>query len=253
MSKSLTLVLSLVSLIVSSWALYKANKATPSNAPQIATNYVSIVEDVFNQKPEIILNAMENLRKKTQLKRDEDMKEEVKKHQESIYNHEGDPMGGNLKGDVTVVEFFDYRCGYCRKAYGYLHEAVKNDGNVRIVYKEYPIFGGDPIMAKAALAAHLQGKYDEMHKALMTSNGNLDLQEVTDVAKKIGLDVKKFKKDITSEEVQKELKENFELGQKLKVDGTPAFVIGDKVLAGLLSVDDLEKKFKDHRENKNEN
>ncbi len=253
MFKQLSLILALISIVLSGWAVYKVNKKTDSiDSEEGGKNYVAIVEDVFNQKPEIVLTAFENVQKRARLKQETERKEAVAKHQEKIYGYENDPMSGNLKGDVTVAEFFDYRCGYCRKAYGYLHEAVKNDGNVRIVYKEYPIFGGEPLLAKAALAAHLQGKYDDIHKAFMTSKGHLDMAEVLDIAKRIGLDVEKFKKDIKSPEVEKELKENMELGQKLKIDGTPAFIIGDKVIAGLLSVDDLEKKFKDARNKKSD-
>lgn len=251
--KNITALVSVISLLLSGWAVYKVNQNTPSETSgTTAKNYVAIVEDVFNEKPEIVLKAIENVQKRARLKQEEERKEEVKKNQDKLYKHDGDPMAGNLKGDVTIAEFFDYRCGYCRKAYGYLHEAVKNDGNTRIVYKEYPIFGGDPIMSKAALAAHLQGKYEDMHKAFMTSEGHLGMEEVVDIAGRLGLDLEKFKKDIKSAEVEKELKENFELGSKLKIDGTPAFIIGDKVFAGLLSVDDLEAKIKEARERKAE-
>jgi protein-disulfide isomerase len=246
--KNISIILSVLAILISGWSVYKVNKKSMPGASGATQNHVAIVENAFNEKPELVLKAIENVQKRANLKKEEECKEAIQKNKDNLFNNEKDPQAGNLKGDVTVVEFFDYRCGYCRKAYGFLHEAVQKDGNVRIVYKEYPIFGGDPIMAKAALAAHLQGKYEEMHKALMTSEGHLDMEEVLDMAKRLGLDVDKLKKDMKSEQVENQLKENMKLGAQLKVDGTPAFIIGDKLFSGLMSVDDLEEKFKKTRQ-----
>jgi protein-disulfide isomerase len=246
MFKKLSIILSVLSLIIAIWAAYQVKKK-PQTMTGEDTNAVYMVEEALNQKPELILTALEVYKQRMQLKEDKEMKEQVSKNKADIIDHKGDPVGGNPEGDVTVVNFFDYRCGYCRKAYGILHEAVKNDGKTRIIYKEFPIFGGDMIMSKAALAAQKQGKYEDMHQAFMTSTGNLTLSEVKEIARQLNLDVEKLASDMKSEDIEKEIKENLDLGQKLKITGTPTFIIGDDVISGLIGIDTFEEKIKKQR------
>ena len=249
MFKNLSTILSIFAFILATWAAYQVKKKPQDQATTFGkdTNAVYIVEEALNQKPELVLTAFEVYKQRMQLKEVREMKEQVSKNKTEILNHKGDPIGGNPNGDVTVVNFFDYRCGYCRQAYGILHEAVKNDGNTKIIYKEFPVFGGDMIMAKAALAAHKQGKYEDMHQAFMTSTGNLAPSEVREIARQIGLDMDKFEEDIKSPEIEKEIKENLDLGQKLKISGTPTFIIGDDVIGGLIGIDTFEEKIKKQR------
>lgn len=247
MSNKLPLLVSVVALGVAGAAFWKVQKMEHPKHEVAVGGFVDQVEKALLERPEIVLKAATAFSKKEEKKQAAALKDEIKKNKKDLTEHAGDPVGGNPNGDVTMVEFFDYRCGYCRRAYGMLHEAVKNDGNVKVIYKEFPIFGGEPVMAKAALAAHMQGKYDAFHKALMTSKGNLTMEELTTVAEKLGLDVAKWKKDMESADVQKEIDDNIALAQKLGVNGTPTLIINDEVFPGMLTVGELEDAFGDAR------
>jgi protein-disulfide isomerase len=140
---------------------------------------------------------------------------------------------GNRNGDVTVVEFFDYRCPYCKRAAPVLDEVIKADGRVRRVMKEFPILGPDSVIAsRAALAARAQGKYEELHRALIGARGQLDESAVMAAAKGVGLDLDRLRRDMRSTEIDGIIRRNRELAESLEITGTPAFVIGDAFLPG---------------------
>ncbi len=146
---------------------------------------------------------------------------------EELFHQKGDPVIGQPKSDVTVVEFFDYQCGHCMNMASVIDAIRKNNPDVRIVFKDYPIRG--PISeyaARAALAAQDQGKYYEFSHALLTANQALTPQSVMAIAKKIGLNVNKLKKDMDSPAITNQLNANIKLAEKLKLRGTPAFFFG---------------------------
>ncbi|MBT4880569.1 MAG: DsbA family protein [Alphaproteobacteria bacterium] len=161
--------------------------------------------------------------------------------QDDLTGDSTDPVIGNPNGDVTVVEFFDYRCGYCKRMTPVLFEVVKADRNVRVVLKDFPILGpNSELAAKAALAAKEQGKYKEMHNALMESKTNLDKTGILAIATTIkGLNVNKLKKDMDSAAIESKLKKNVELALSLNITGTPGFIVGDKVAPGAMSKEQL--------------
>ena len=140
---------------------------------------------------------------------------------------------GNPDGDVTVVEFFDYNCGYCRRALPDLVKLMESDSQVRVVLKELPIFGEESeAAAKGALAANKQGKYFEMHQKLFNEPGKADKEKVLRVGKELNLDVEKLEKDMDDPIVKAELDEARELAQKLELQGTPFYLIGDRTIPG---------------------
>jgi len=143
------------------------------------------------------------------------------------------PVGGNPQGDVSLVEFFDYNCPYCRRMAPVLTDIETNDPKLRILYKEWPILGpGSEFAARAALASRNQGKYAALHNALMLASGPANESSVLEVAAQVGLDVERLKVDMQAPEIKAVIERNRELALALRVTGTPSFVIGDQMLRG---------------------
>jgi len=150
------------------------------------------------------------------------------------------PVLGNLDGDVTVVEFFDYNCPYCRRAMDEVQGLLEDDPNVRLVYREWPILGeGSVFAAKAALAAREQGKYEAFHWALMGMNGRAEEASVMRVAAEVGLDVEQLRQDMQAPEIDEHLSTSMDLAQSLGFNGTPSFVIGDELVPGFVEQSQL--------------
>ena len=150
------------------------------------------------------------------------------------------PSLGNPIGDVTVVEFFDYNCPYCRKAGKTVHALIASDKNVRVIFREWPILGEASVYAaRAALAARVQGKYEELHWALMNGEGRANEASILKMARDLGLDIAKLKVDMTSPAVEAHIAESSVLARTLGFTGTPAFIVGDLTAPGMLSVDEI--------------
>ena len=150
------------------------------------------------------------------------------------------PNLGNPYGDVTVIEFFDYNCPYCRKAGQTVQELLALDANVRVIYREWPILGEDSVFAsRAALAARTQGKYEEFHWALMNGEGRASEASILKLARDLGLDVEKLQADMTSPAVEAHIAQSSALARTLGFTGTPAFIVGDRTAPGMLSTDEI--------------
>ena len=150
------------------------------------------------------------------------------------------PVLGNLDGDVTVVEFFDYNCPYCRRAMDVVQGLLDDDPDVRLVYREGPILGeGSVFAAKAALAAREQGKYEAFHWALMSMNGRAEEASVMRVAAEVGLDVDQLRRDMEAPEIQEHLVTSMNLAQSLGFNGTPSFVVGEELVPGFVEQSEL--------------
>ena len=151
------------------------------------------------------------------------------------------PVGGNPKGDVSLVEFFDYRCPYCKQVEPAIEALLSQDKQLRFVYKEFPVLGADSITAsRAALAARKQGKYDALHHALMVTKGQLDEATVLKLAQSVGLDSERLKRDMAAPEIDRALKANVALAEALDIRGTPGFVIGDEIVPGAIDLGTLK-------------
>jgi protein-disulfide isomerase len=145
----------------------------------------------------------------------------------ALFHQANDPIAGNPKGKITVVEFFDYQCSHCVSMAGVMASIMKDNPNVRIVFKEYPIRGPmSEFASRAALAANKQGKYYELSHALLTTNLALNENNIFDIAKSLGLNVSKMKTDMNSKSVKGQIYSNYNLARKLNINGTPAFFIG---------------------------
>ena len=161
------------------------------------------------------------------------------------------PNLGNPEGDVTVVEFFDYNCPYCRSAGQTVQALLETDANVRVIYREWPILGDDSVIAaRAALAAREQGKYEAFHWALMNGDGRVTEAVIFKVARDLGMDVAKLEADMASPSVEAHIALSNALARQLGFTGTPAFIVDDKTAPGMLSVDEITRLVAEARANR---
>jgi protein-disulfide isomerase len=218
-----------------------ADEPLPAEVEQIQ----KIVRDYLSQHPEVIVDALKQYQNKQAAQQADKMRTTIASLADDLLKDTGSPVGGNLEGDVTVVEFFDYQCPYCKAVAPSLTKAVAADGKVRIVYKEFPILGATSITAaKAALAAEQQGKYVAFHDKLFAHKGRLDDAAIFSTAGGVGLDVTRLKADMEKPQIKDEIDRNYRLADKLSIQGTPAFVIGRELLPGAASIDELSATIK---------
>jgi protein-disulfide isomerase len=201
-----------------------------------------IVRDYLLKHPEVLMEALQAAEDKMKEEQEGRAKAALTTRAKDLFEDPAAPVGGNPKGDVTVVEFFDYRCPYCKQAHAAVSELLGADKQVRFIYKEFPVLGKDSVFAgRAALAAARQGKYEAFHNALMGGKGQISEDSVLKTAGSVGLDVEKLKKDMDSPEIADALKRTYELAQSLEVRGTPAFVVGGKMVPGAIDGATLKK------------
>jgi protein-disulfide isomerase len=193
-----------------------------------------IVKEYFLENPEAFLEIQTALEAKMDKIQAERTKVALKENAKEIFKRTNAPIAGNPNGDVTVVEFFDYNCGYCKRAFQDLAKLVEKDKKVKLVLKELPILSkGSEEAARIALAARMQGKYWEVHRALLTVRGAIDEQSGLKAVEKLpGLDMAKLRKDMESPDVKAEIALVRDLAQKMGIQGTPHFLIGDRVIPG---------------------
>lgn len=223
-----------------------ATSATFSEAQVAEMGRLS--RDYLLQNPEVIRDAIQALQAKEEAAKANRQTEAVAKYKDRIFADADAPVAGNPNGDVTLVEFFDYKCPYCKQVSPALEGLLKDDPNLKIVFKEFPILGEPSVLAaRAALAAAKQDKYLPFHQAMMAYRGALDLNSIASVAASIGLDGARLVEDMKSAEIEKQLTANHELALALSIRSTPTFIIGDKVMPGALSIDDLKNLIADAR------
>jgi protein-disulfide isomerase len=208
-----------------STTVYAADTLTPAQQKQVQ----QIVHDYLLNNPQILVQVSQKLQEQ-QMQQMQQVQQNAQKVipdvSAQLFNDKTSPVSGNLNGDVTMVEFFDYQCPHCKDMATVIESLAKQDGNLKIIYKELPIFGADSqFAAAAALASVNQGKYEQFHNALMQAPDPLTNDVVMQVAQSAGLNVDQLKKDMNSDAIKQELKDNVQLAQKLQLMGTPAFVI----------------------------
>jgi protein-disulfide isomerase len=160
-----------------------------------------------------------------------------------IYNNPADPVIGNPDGDVTVVEFFDYRCPYCKQVTASLAELVKSDPNVRVVFKEFPILSPESLIAaRIALAAQKQGKYEAVHMLFMSHKGSFEEAALLELAASVGADPQKLQGDMQDPAIMGQLQANASLAHTLGISGTPGFLFGKQLVPGAISFEEMKAK-----------
>lgn len=202
----------------------------------------TIVANYLNAHPEVVSQAISRLRERERAAQLESERAAIKAKAAAIFDDPTDPVLGNPKGDVTVVEFFDYRCPYCKASQPNITAALRKDGNIRLVLKEFPILGSDSVLAaRAALASRKQSKYEVFHTSLLESQHSLDPQTIFSLAEAAGLDVKRLAEDMKDPAIDALIKKNYALAEALRIHGTPTFIIGDQLVPGAVGTAVLER------------
>ena len=206
-----------------------------------------IVREYLIAHPEVIQDAMAELEKKQSAAEAEKHKTAIKQYSQTIFNSPRHVVVGNPDGNVTFVEFFDYNCGYCKRAMDDMLVLMKDDPKLKVVLKEFPVLGpGSLEAAQVAVAVRMQDKtgkkYLEFHQKMLTGRGQADKARAMAVAKDIGLDMARLEKDLAGPEIKATLQESFKLAEALGLNGTPSYVIGDNVVVGAVGLEALKEK-----------
>jgi protein-disulfide isomerase len=216
----------------------RADPLTPAQRDAIE----QLIRDTIANHPEIVIDALKSAQQKSDADEREKVQKEIVAKSDELLHDPASPVGGNPHGDVTIVEFFDYRCPYCKEVEPSLEAFLKEDKNLRIVYKEFPILGPSSVYAThVALAARAQGKYDAFHHAMMAVKGTIDDDVVRRTAESVGIDMTKAATAIDGEAVDRIVKDDYALAESLDIDGTPAFIIGDTLLPGVVDISTLRQ------------
>ena len=204
-----------------------------SERPVELNEFEQRVRDFLLEHPEVIMEALQILQERQRAAEAEDLKRTIAERSQEILNDPDAPVGGNPRGDVTLVEFFDYNCPYCRRVAPTVVELEEADPDLRLVYKEFPILGpGSQFAARAALASRKQGKYVPFHKALMQATEQVTEESVMEIARAVGLDTEQLTADMQAPAIQEAIARNLRLANALAITGTPSFVIGQEVVPG---------------------
>ena len=209
--------------------LAEAAKFTPEQKQEIE----QIIKSYLVANPEIFVEVQNALEAKLEKEQAEKLKVAIAENAREIYRQPDASIGGNPDGDIAVVEFFDYNCGYCKRGLLDIVKLIESDPKVRVVFKELPILSkGSEEASRIALAARKQGKYWELHRAMLSSKGQLNEASTLQIAEKLGLDVAKLKADMASPEVKAEIEKSEALGKNIAHNSTPHFLVGDRAIAG---------------------
>jgi protein-disulfide isomerase len=222
-------------------AAAQADAARVFSAEQRAA-IIEILREALRTDPSILADAVAAMQAAEQDLERERVRETIAANAEALFRDPGDPALGAEQAAVTLVEFTDYRCPYCRRMHPVIAELVRREPGLRVVVKEIPILGlASVLAARAALAAHLQGRFPAFHDRLMRLRGEPDEAALLQLAAETGLDPVRLKRDMTSEAVTRRLNANLQLAQMLGIQGTPAYVVGETLLPGAVPLERLRE------------
>jgi protein-disulfide isomerase len=216
---------------------------------QQKTELGGIIREYLVSHPEVLQEAMAELEKRQTLAEAEKNKTAVKNNAATLFDSTHQVVVGNPQGDVTLVEFFDYNCGYCKRALSDMIDLMKDDGKLRVVLKEFPVLGPGSIeAAQVAVAARMQDKsgkkYLDFHQRLLGGRGQADRAKALAAAKEAGFDMARLERDLASPEVKATLDESMKLADQLGVNGTPSYVVGNDLVIGAVGAAALQDKVK---------
>ena len=200
------------------------------------------IHDYILAHPEVLIQSLRIAKEREESRAAEQNKSLITSLKNDLVDDSSAPVRGNPNGDVTLVEFFDYRCPYCRQVEPYLQALIKNDHGLRVVVKELPILGPASVYAaRVALAAHKQGKYEQFHDAVMSKKPNIDEATLLKLAEEAGLVLDRLKTDMNGPEVDAEVKRTTEIAKILRISGTPAFIVGAELVPGATDLETLQE------------
>ena len=215
---------------------------SPSHSHEINNeNIDTIIKKFLKKNPEFLKSTLDNYKVSLENKK--------KQHAINLLKDINNPGVFSKQADITIYEFFDYNCGYCKSVVRTIMDVLSEDKKINFVFVEFPILSEQSYFAaKAALASKNQNLYNKFHLSLMKINGRVNEEKVFSTAKKIGLDIDQLKKDINSAEIEQQLLKNREIAKLLGLNGTPAFIIGNIIYPGALNLNNLTKIIKQYRE-----
>jgi protein-disulfide isomerase len=231
-----------IAAFVATFAFFGAGRAPAAElSPAQRQEIEQLIHDYLIKNPDVLIDALRGAEAKLNREADAKAAQALKDRHREIFDDPATPVGGNPKGDATIVEFFDYRCPYCKQVQPAMQKLLQQDPQLRIVYKELPVLG--PVSVKAAhaaLAARKQGKYDAFHTEMMAARGQITEATIDKVAASVGLDLDQLKKDMAAPEVEQAIKRNLKLADALDIRGTPAFIIGEQIVPGAVELETLK-------------
>ncbi|WP_339766368.1 DsbA family protein [uncultured Pseudosulfitobacter sp.] len=195
------------------------------------------------ENPQVIIEAVNLLEEQQAVAQEQADLTMVSDNADAIFDDGYSFVGGNPDGDITLVEFLDYKCGYCKRAHGEVAKLLETDGNIRLIVKEFPILGEQSLMASrfaiSTLIAEGPEAYHTLNDALMTMNGDLSVEVLSRLANMLGFDADKIVAGMDSDEVTQRIVDTRALAQRLQITGTPTFVMHDEMLRGYLPYDQM--------------
>jgi len=231
-----------------------AHEAIAGTLPPVAVDVSGQIHDYIVAHPEVIAEAQRSLATRQVAERQAQARKALAENHEAVFDNPTDPVIGNPKGDVTIVEVYDDECPFCRRLAPVIDELIKTDPNIKVVLKEYPILGPmSETAAKYSLASMRQGKFAAFHAALMASTipeHQLTEAQIVGFATDVGLDVARLQGDAADPAIMSQIATNRALAQKLAITGTPGLIIGDQVQGGAVSLEVLKKLVSDVRTRK---
>jgi protein-disulfide isomerase len=222
--------------------------ASPTTTPTTQTmtkeqreTIEKVIREYLLSHPSVIRDAFQALQAQEEKERRERTAHSLKTLESDLYSDPDSPVAGNPKGDVTIVVFSDYNCGYCRSTLPILQTLSSKDQSIKVVYKELPILSHQSrVAAQAALAANRQGKYTAFHNGLLQSERASD-EEIKSISDRLGLNYATLKKDMADPRLNEALDRNLRLARALEIDGTPALIVGQQVIPGAIDMDSLAR------------
>jgi protein-disulfide isomerase len=232
---------SALSLAVIACPIALAADPAPALSPDQATAVQKLIHDYLLNNPKVLIEAIEHADEASKTDAETAAKTEIVNRREELNNDPTSPVLGNPNGDVTVVEFFDYRCPYCKATEPDMVKLLEQDKKVRLVLKDFPILGKESVFAsRVALAVQKHGKYAEFYKAMFAQKTPVTDESTLEIVKSIGLDPAAVQKESESADIDPLIKHNYDLAKAIGADGTPAFIIGDTLIPGLVTLDQLK-------------
>ncbi len=227
--------------------------ATVASGPVTRQELPALIKEVLMNEPEMVMDAVKKLREKQQAEAKKKTDTAIAANKEALLNDADTPSIGEKTADITVVEFFDYHCGYCKHMLPVITQLTSEDKKVRVVFKEFPILSEDSVTAaRAALAVNriAKDKYFAFHSALMKHEGAFDEKSLMDIAKKQGISADALKAEMAKPEVTAALDKSRKLGEEIGVRGTPALIVGNHFMPGAADLDTMKKSIADIRAGK---
>ncbi len=223
--------------------------AGQSSAQEITKENINeLIKDYLMENGDVILEAVQKHQAEAETARKEAAQAKIGEYAD-YFKTTDLPSAGNPDADFVIVEFFDYNCGFCKRALPSVQAVLKEFDNVRFVFKEMPILGPTSrTAAEYALAAKNQGKYFEMHAALMEYQGPKDKENLLKIAQDLGLDTVQLEKDAGSEDIQLQIEDSLTISREVGITGTPAFIIGDQLVPGFMEPDQMVSAVKENME-----